>query len=262
MEILGYILAVFVGISSGLIGAGGSILALPILVYLFGVKAAETAPTYSLFVVGLSSFMGAILKKKQGLVNFKIVVIFGVPTVISIFITRFFIVPMIPDVITSIGGFVITKRLLVMCLFACLMILASYFMIRKHEHDAPLTINHLFSFIAGLITGFLSGLVGVGGGFIMVSALIKLGNLTMKTAIGTSLAIISLNSAVGFAASSNHVFINWQLLLIFSVLAIGGIVIGNYFSNRVKSGILKKGFGWFILLTGIFIIVKEIIIKK
>lgn len=261
MEILGYILAIFVGLSSGLIGAGGSILALPILVYLFGVEAAETAPAYSLFVVGVSSVIGAFLKHNQGHVNFKTILFFGTPTVIAIFVTRYFIVPIIPDEILNINQFILTKRILVMGLFACLMIFAAYFMIRKSISDESVKINHLFNFSGGLFTGFLSGLVGAGGGFIMIPALIKIGNLTVQMAIGTSLAIIALNSMVGFAASINHLFIDWKLLLTFSSLSIIGIVIGNHFSKKVKSEILKKGFGWFILLTGIFILVKELIIK-
>ncbi len=262
MEILGYILAIFVGLSSGLMGAGGSILALPILVYLFGVEASETAPAYSLFVVGLSSVIGASLKYKQGLVNFKMVLFFGAPTVIGIFVTRFYIVPSIPDEIFTVNNFVVTKRIIVMGLFAFLMMVASYFMIHKDVSEEHVKLNHIFNFGGGLFTGFLSGLVGAGGGFIMIPVLIKIGKLTIKTAIGTSLAIIALNSVVGFIASSNHVFIDWSLLLVFSGLSIVGIVMGNYYSKRVKSEILKRGFGWFILFTGIFILVKELIIKN
>lgn len=262
MEILGYILAIFVGISVGMIGAGGSILALPILVYLFSIEASETAPAYSLFVVGLSSLIGASLKYKQGLVNFKMVLFFGVPTVIAIFITRFYIVPVIPDEIFSISHFVFTKRILVMGLFSCLMMLASYFMIRKEVSSVPTELNQVLNFGGGLFTGLLSGLVGAGGGFIMIPALIKIGNLTVKMAIGTSLAIIALNSIVGFTASTVHIFIDWKLLLIFSGLSIIGIVIGNHYSKKVNSETLKKGFGWFILLTGIVILIKELILNN
>jgi uncharacterized membrane protein YfcA len=261
LEILGYILAIFVGISIGLIGAGGSILALPILVYLFGVEASEIAPTYSLFVVGICSIIGASMRHKQGLINFKTVLFFGAPTVLAIFITRYFIVPIIPDELFTIHHFILTKRILVLGMFGLLMILASYFMIRKRVSDTPVKINQVLNFGGGLFTGFLSGLVGAGGGFIMIPALIKIGNLTIKMAIGTSLAIIALNSIVGFAASINHLFIDWKLLLTFSGLSIIGIVIGNHFSKKVNSETLKKSFGWFILLTGIFILVKELIFK-
>lgn len=262
MEILGYILATFVGLSSGLIGAGGSILALPILVYLFGIEAAETAPAYSLFIVGISSVIGAFLKYNQGQVNFKTILFFGTPTVIAIFVTRYFIVPVIPDELLNINQFILTKRILVMGLFGCLMIFAAYFMIRKKISDEPVKINHLFNFSGGLFTGFLSGLVGAGGGFIMVPALIKIGNLTIKTAIGTSLAIIAINSTVGFLASIKHVNVDWKLLLIFTSLSMVGIVLGNYLSKKINSENLKKGFGWFILLVGICILIKELIINN
>ena len=261
MEILGYILAIFVGISIGLIGAGGSILALPILVYLFGIEAAETAPAYSLFVVGICSIIGAYMRHKQGLVNFKTVLFFGAPTVLAIFITRYFVIPIIPHELFTINHFIFTIRILVMGMFALLMILASYFMILKPVSDTPVKVNQILNFGGGVFTGFLSGLVGAGGGFIMIPALIKIGNLTVQMAIGTSLAIIALNSMVGFAASTSHIFIDWKLLLTFSSLSIIGIVIGNHFSKKVKSETLKKGFGWFILLTGIFILVKELFLN-
>lgn len=261
MEILGYILAIFVGISIGMIGAGGSILALPILVYLFGVEASETAPAYSLFVVGVCSVIGAYMRHKQGLVNYKTVLFFGAPTVLAIFITRYYLVPIIPYELFSINHFIFTKRILVLGMFGWLMILASFFMIRKRVSDTPVKINQILNFGGGLFTGFLSGLVGAGGGFIMIPVLIKVGNLTIKTAVGTSLAIIALNSTVGFVASVKHIDIDWKLLLIFTSLSIGGIIIGNHYSKKVNSETLKKGFGWFILLTGIFILVKELIIK-
>ncbi|MGE0561377.1 MAG: sulfite exporter TauE/SafE family protein [Flavobacteriales bacterium] len=262
METIGYILAILVGLSSGLIGAGGSILAMPILVYLFGVEAADTAPAYSLFVIGVSSIVGAFLKYKQGQVSFKTVLYFGTPTVLAIFVTRYFVVPVIPDEILTVYQFIFTKRILVMGLFSCLMILAAYYMVRDTVTDKPVKINQLYNFGGGLFTGFLSGLVGAGGGFIMIPALIKIGNITMKTAIGTSLTIIAINSMVGFAASYKHLDIDWMLLLTFSGLAILGIVTGNYFSKQLKAENLKKGFGYFILVVGLFILIKEFIFKN
>lgn len=261
MEILGYILAIFVGVSIGLIGAGGSILALPILVYLFGIEAAETAPAYSLFVVGVCSVIGAYLRHKQGLINFKIVLLFGVPTVLAIFVTRYFIVPIIPADVFSIGQFIVSKRLLVMGLFALLMIFSSFYMIQQKISEEPIKINTIFNFGGGFATGFLSGLVGSGGGFMIVPALIKIGNIEVKAAVATSMVIIAINTSVGFAASVSHIIIDWTLLLIFSGLAVLGIFIGNNVSKKVKPETLKKGFGWFILPTGIFILVKEIIFK-
>ena len=262
LELIGYTLAIVVGISIGLIGAGGSILALPILVYLFGVEAAETAPAYSLFIVAVSSFFGSYMKNKQGLINFKLVWSFGVPTVIAIFVTRYFVVPVIPTEVFYVGEFLVTKRLLVMGLFAALMIFASFYMMQQNISEEPVKINALFNFGSGFATGFLSGFVGSGGGFMIVPALIKIGNLGVKAAVATSMAIIAINTSVGFAASVSHVTIDWTLLLTFSALAVLGIFIGNSLSKKVNANHLKKGFGWFILITGIFILINELIIKQ
>jgi uncharacterized membrane protein YfcA len=262
LEIIGYILAIVVGLSIGIIGAGGSILALPILVYLFGVEASETAPAYSLFIVAACSLVGAYLRYKQGLINFKMVWSFGIPTVLAIFITRYYVVPIIPDEVFSIGQFIVTKRLMVMGLFAVLMILASFYMIKQQISKTPIKVNKILNFSGGLGTGFLSGFVGSGGGFMIVPALIKIGNLGVKAAVATSMGIIAINTTVGFAASVSHVEVDWMLLIIFSGLAVIGIFIGNSLSKRVNADHLKKGFGWFILITGIFILINELILKQ
>lgn len=262
LEIIGYILAIVVGLAIGIIGAGGSILALPILVYLFGVEASETAPAYSLFIVAACSLVGVYMKNKQGLINFKMVWSFGIPTVVAIFITRYFVVPIIPDEVFSIGQFIVTKRLLVMGLFAVLMIFASFYMMQQKVSSETIKINPVFSFGGAITTGFLSGFVGSGGGFMIVPALIKVGRLGVKAAVATSMGIIAINTTVGFAASVSHVVIDWTLLLIFSGLAVMGIFIGNNLSKKVNADHLKKGFGWFILITGIFILINELIIKQ
>ncbi|HRN42810.1 MAG TPA: sulfite exporter TauE/SafE family protein [Vicingus sp.] len=262
LAIIGYILAIFVGLSIGIIGAGGSILALPILVYLFGIEAAETAPAYSLFIVAVSSLFGSYMKNKQGLINFKLVWSFGIPTVIAIFITRYFVVPTIPNEVFIIGQFVVTKRLLVMSLFSVLMIIASFYMMQQNKSEKPVKVNALLNYSGGFATGFLTGFVGAGGGFMLVPALIKIGNLGVKAAVATSMVIIAINTSVGFAASIAHVTIDWMLLLTFSGLAVSGIFIGNSLSKKVNATQLKKGFGWFILLTGLFILINELFLKQ
>lgn len=262
MEILGYILAVFIGLSIGLIGAGGSILAIPILVYFLGVEAAVTAPAYSLFIVGASSFVGVLMKSKKGEVNFKTAAFFGVPTVLAIFITRKYLVPLIPETIFSIGTFELTNRVLVMGVFAIIMIAAATIMIKGRLEVKELHLhkrNHIVNFIGGLCIGSLTGLVGAGGGFIIIPALLKLGNLTMKAAIGTSLAIIFINSLFGFLGSTGTILIDWKILLPFTILAIAGILIGHFLSTKIQGSHLKKGFGWFVLIMGIYIFIKELI---
>lgn len=262
LVIIGYILAIFVGLSIGIIGAGGSILALPILVYLFGIEAAETAPAYSLFIVAVSSLFGSYMKNKQGLINFKLVWSFGIPTVIAIFVTRYFVVPAIPNEVFIIEQFVVTKRLLVMGMFSVLMIIASFYMMQQNKSEKPVKVNALLNYSGGFATGFLTGFVGAGGGFMLVPALIKIGNLGVKAAVATSMLIIAINTSVGFTASISHVTIDWMLLLTFSGLAVLGIFIGNSLSKKVNATQLKKGFGWFILLTGLFILINELFLKQ
>lgn len=264
MEIFGYILAVFIGLSTGLIGAGGSILAIPILVYCFGIEAAVTAPAYSLFIVGCASLVGVLVKAKKQEVNFKTALFFGIPTIIAIFLTRKYLVPAIPESLFAIGSFELTNRLLIMSVFAITMITASIFMIRGGVKIKTINMkkkNHVLNFMGGLCIGCLSGFVGAGGGFIIIPALIKLGNLTMKVAIGTSLAIIAMNSFFGFVGSISTTVMDWSLLSSFTLLAIAGIFIGNLLSSKVNGAQLKKGFGWFVLAMGGYILVKELFLN-
>lgn len=260
MEIIGYIAAILIGLSLGLIGGGGSILTVPILVYLLGIEAAETAPAYSLFVVGTASLIGAIIKHKQGFVDVKTAIIFGVPAIIAVYITRRFLVPEIPDEIFIRDGFVFTKRIFVMGLFAILMILASISMIKGRKEmvqDVERKFNYPLILIEGVLVGVLTGLVGAGGGFIIIPALVMLSNLPMKKAIGTSLAIIAAKSLLGFLGDLSVITIDWKLLLGFTALAVIGIFIGNQLSHKIDGSKLKKGFGWFVLVMGIIIIFKE-----
>jgi uncharacterized membrane protein YfcA len=262
MEIIGYIASVLIGLSLGLIGGGGSILTVPVLVYLFGV-APIPATAYSLFIVGSTSLVGAFPKYKQGLVSLKTAIIFGVPAIAAVYLTRAFLVPVIPDEIFTIGGFVVTKSLLVMLLFAVLMVFASVSMI-KEKKQASLKENEAQKFnyplilLEGAVVGVLTGLVGAGGGFLIIPALVLLSKLPMKQAVGTSLLIIAAKSLIGFLGDINHFTIDWKLLLIVTALAIGGIFVGNWLSHKIQGDKLKKAFGWFVLVMGIYIIVKEL----
>ncbi|WP_454046363.1 sulfite exporter TauE/SafE family protein [Chryseobacterium sp. Marseille-Q8038] len=262
MEIIGYAAAVLIGVSLGLIGGGGSILTVPVLVYLFGVEA-FLATEYSLFIVGISSLVGSFSYLKKGLVNVKIALIFGIPSVISIFLTRIYLLPLIPDEVFQIQKFTITKNIFLLLIFAGLMILASYKMIRKSTskdslHHTTHKNNVLLAAGQGSIVGILTGLVGAGGGFMIIPALVNLLKISIKTAIGTSLVIISVNSLIGFFSSVNHVKIEWKLLVSITAIAIIGIVIGSHLSKKIEGKKLKPAFGWFILMTGIYIITKEI----
>lgn len=257
-EFLGYFSAVIIGLVLGLLGGGGSILSIPILVYLFHIEPA-IAGAYSLFIVGVTSFAGAIPKYKQQLVHLKTGIVFGLPSIVSIFITRSLIVPAIPDEIIQVGNFIVTKRMLLLGLFAVLMVLASIPMIRGKRDIASHSkrFRTVLVMLEGILIGFLTGLVGAGGGFLIIPALVFMTGLQFKTAVGTSLFIISINSIAGFLGDAMHHSMNWPLLLSLTALAILGIMIGNNYSKKISGIRLRMAFGWFTLVTGVYIIVRE-----
>jgi uncharacterized protein len=260
-EIIGYLSAIIVGVVLGLLGGGGSILSIPILVYLFHIEPA-IAGAYSLFIVGVTSFVGAIPKYKQHLVHLKTGLVFGLPSILSIFLTRSLIVPAIPDEVFQIGSFMVTKRMLLLGVFAILMVLASVPMIRGKREivSDSRRFRTVLVVLEGVLIGFLTGLVGAGGGFLIIPALVFLTGLHFKTAVGTSLFIISINSLSGFIGDAIHHQMNWPLLLSLTALAILGILIGNNYSRKISGIRLRMAFGWFTLVTGAYIILREIIL--
>lgn len=263
MEILGFILAAIVGISLGLIGSGGSILTVPILVYVLGTDPV-LATAYSLFIVGITSLVGGAQSAIQKRVDFKTVLIFGIPSVATVYATRMWLVPMIPQELFSIGSLEITKPIALMLLFALVMILASVSMIRPGKNidageDVPLTYNYPLILLEGAGVGLLTGLVGAGGGFLIIPALVILARMPMKLAVGTSLFIIAGKSLIGFIGDlQGSQIIDWKVLGSFSAFAIVGIFIGILLSKKIPGDRLKKAFGWFVLIMGIYIIIKEI----
>lgn len=261
MEIAGYIASLVIGISLGLIGGGGSILTVPVLVYLFNVEPI-LATAYSLFIVGFSSLVGAFPKYRQGMVNLKTALIFGIPSIAAVFATRKFIVPLIPVEVFTIGEFVVTRNILMMLLFAVLMVFASVSMIREKsgndEEPAVQKFNYPLILLEGAVVGMLTGLVGAGGGFLIIPALVLLSKLPMKQAVGTSLLIIAAKSLIGFTGDLSHFSMDWKLLLVVTTLAVAGIFVGNALNRKIDGDKLKKGFGWFVLVMGIYIIIKEI----
>lgn len=264
MEILGYFLAALVGVSLGLIGSGGSILTVPILVYVLGVNPV-LATAYSLFIVGSTALVGGVQSALQKKVDFKTVLIFGIPSIAAVYATRMWLVPLIPKELFSIGSLVITKSIALMLLFAVVMILASISMIRsgkkkaEAEADAPMKYNYPMILLEGAVVGLLTGLVGAGGGFLIIPALVLLAKMPMKLAVGTSLFIIAAKSLIGFIGDlQGSQVIDWKLLGSFTAFAIAGIFIGIFLSKKISGDKLKKAFGWFVLVMGIYIIIKEI----
>lgn len=263
MEILGYALAALVGISLGLIGSGGSILTVPILVYIMGVDPV-LATAYSLFIVGSTALVGgiqnAILKK----VDFKTAIIFGVPSIAAVYATRLWLVPFIPNEIATIGSLVLTKPLLLMLLFAVVMIMASVSMIssggkKQAEELQPMQYNYPLILVEGGVVGVLTGLVGAGGGFLIIPALVLLAKMPMKLAVGTSLFIIAAKSLMGFVGDlQGDETIDWFLLGMFTAASVAGIFIGSHLAKSIPGEKLKTSFGWFVLVMGVYIIVKEL----
>lgn len=262
MEVFGYIASLAIGISLGLIGGGGSILTVPVLVYLFGVQPV-IATAYSLFIVGSTSLVGSYPKYKMGEINIKTALIFGIPSILAVYATRLWIVPAIPNDIMTIGSLTITKSLLTMLLFAVLMVFASISMIRNKKEpiakeEEKQAFNYPLILVEGAVVGVLTGFVGAGGGFLIIPALVLLSKLPMKQAVGTSLIIIAAKSLIGFTGDLGGEKMDWTLLLTVSSLAIAGIFIGNFLSKKINANSLQKSFGWFVLIMGIYIIVKEI----
>ena len=266
MEVAGYIASLLIGVSLGLIGGGGSILTVPVLVYLFGVDAV-LATGYSLFVVGATSLVGGIRAHLKKLVDVKTAIVFAIPSFTAVFLTRRYIVPAIPEELFQVGDVVITKQIGVMIFFALIMVAAALSMILSKKEKKDLKahekmLNLKLIVLEGIIVGVITGLVGAGGGFLIIPALVLFAKLPMKTAVGTSLAIIAAKSLIGFlgdlGANQN---IDWVFLLTVTIIAIGGIFIGSYLSTKIDGKKLKSGFGWFVLIMAVYIVIKELFLK-
>ncbi|MEL0026645.1 MAG: sulfite exporter TauE/SafE family protein [Schleiferiaceae bacterium] len=266
MDIIGYVASIFIGISLGLIGGGGSILTVPVLVYLFGISA-ELSTAYSLFIVGTTALVGGIRNATLGNVNYKTAVVFTIPAFIAVYATRAYLVPAIPAEILTIGEFVLTKDMAIMIFFAIVMLAASVSMIRNKRKDgeegeveAEPQFNVPAIIAEGAVVGVLTGIVGAGGGFLIIPALVLFAKIPMKKAVGTSLLIIAAKSLIGFIGDVQRpdLEIDWNLLLSVTAIAVVGIFIGIYLAKFIDGKKLKKGFGWFVLLMAVYIIGKQL----
>lgn len=256
-------MATIVGISLGLIGSGGSILAVPILVYVMGVSPVLST-AYSLFIVGITALVGGVQSAMQKTVDFKTVFIFGIPSIVAVYATRMWLMPVIPHELFSIGSLVVTKPIALMLLFALVMIIASVSMImpdtkKETNENSNISYNYPMILLEGTVVGVLTGLVGAGGGFLIIPALVLLARMPMKLAVGTSLFIIAAKSLIGFIGDlQGNQVIDWKLLGGFTAFAVAGIFIGIILSKKMPGEKLKKAFGWFVLIMGGYIIIKEI----
>lgn len=266
LEILGYICSILIGISLGLIGSGGSILTVPVLVYLMNIDPVQ-ATAYSLFVVGCAALVGALKFMRRSEVDYKTGILFAIPSFIAVFITRKYIVPAIPEHIITIGNLPITKDVFIMLAFAVMMMAAAIAMIRPARRYYPIGDDQVAPYknsliiVEGFVVGILTGLVGAGGGFLIIPALVLLAKVPMKKAIGTSLMIIAAKSLIGFLGDvSERPSINWEFLSIFTLFSIGGIFIGMILIRFIPGGRLKRVFGWFVFLMAFYIIGKELLL--
>ena len=257
--IIGYILAGCIGLSLGLIGGGGSILAVPILIYVMGV-APKAAIAMSLIIVGIVSLIGAIPHSLQGNVNLKTAAIFAPAAMIGAYLGA------------RLAAFsFITETFQLIC-FGLVMVIASVLMIgksgklsksheviytKKCDSSSPHQSHWLAIPLEGLGVGILTGFVGVGGGFAIIPALVLLGGIPMKEVIGTSLLIIAFKSATGFLGYLSQVQLNWNLVISFTIAASFGTLAGAYLTRFIDAKNLQKGFGYFVLAVAVFILIKR-----
>jgi uncharacterized membrane protein YfcA len=265
MFIFSLILAFFVGIILGLVGSGGSVLTMPILVYLLGFQTV-LATSYSLFIVGTASLIGAISYLRSSQVDVKMALLFGVPSIIGVYITRALILPVLPEVLFTLGKHEIKLDLFIMLLFAALMLLASISMIRSgSEFDSiggekRTRMKYMLVLTEGVAVGAITGLVGAGGGFLIIPFLVLMSGMEMKKAVGTSLLIIAAKSLIGFMGDvQSDLQLDLIFLLSFTSATSIGILGGSVLSERISAPHLKSGFGWFILVFACLILLKEIL---
>ena len=266
LEILGFFSALIIGISLGLIGGGGSILAVPVLAYLFSVNE-KVATAYSLFIVGASALVGGLKQHLKGYVDWRTAVVFGLPAIVGVSVVRRFVVPALPEVLFNIDDFEFTRRMGMFGLFAILMIPAAFSMLKtrkekKQKGDGTVKYNYPLIIGEGLLVGGITGMIGAGGGFLIIPALVILANVEMKVAVGTSLIIIAFKSLLGFfIGDALTMEIDWMFLTVFTLISFVGIFIGSYLSNFIDGNKLKKGFGYFIFVMAIFIFYMEFFVN-
>lgn len=258
MQIIGYLAAIVMGGMLGTLGGGGSILTVPILVYLFGL-APMTATGYSLLVVGLSALIGMVGHLRAGRIRLIPGLQFALPAIVGVSLVRQWLLPAMPKVMLQAGGFVLSRDMAMMGLFALAMVLSAWSMLRKGPPADESERSASAVLLAGLgfATGVFAGFIGAGGGFIIVPVLVALAGLPIEQAIGTSLLIIALQSLSGFVADlSAHPAPDWLLLGGFTLLAGVGVLAGTRFAGRIPSQRLKPTFGWFVLGMGVLILIK------
>ncbi|WP_313373944.1 sulfite exporter TauE/SafE family protein [Chishuiella sp.] len=264
IEFFGFVGAFFIGLILGVLGGGGSIMAVPILAYIFHFDE-RIATAYSLCIVGSTGLIGGIKQAMQKMIDWKVVIQFGIPAVIGITLVRAFLIPALPSDIITINDFTVTRRMAMFGLFAFLMVFAAISMLKGRKEDISKLQkpkSNITLLIQGLFIGSLTGMVGAGGGFLIVPALVMVAKLDMKKASATSLIIIAINSLIGFLiGDALHIKIDWNFLSIFIGISILGIIVGTYINKYLPIKFLKKTFAYFIIVMAIFMFIEEFIIQ-
>ena len=262
IELLGFLSAFFIGLVLGILGGGGSILTVPVLVYIFSLNPV-TASAYSLFVVGVSGLGGVIRNLNRGLIDYKVGIVYAIPSFIAVYITRKFLIPELPEILFELGNQQVSRDLGLMLFFAIIMLYVAITMIKQKEkiNPEPQVKSHSIPILGfqGFTVGILTGIIGAGGGFLIIPALVFFAKLSMKSAVATSLFIIALKSLIGFIGDVENIQIDWGFLLIFTSISVLGLLFGSFLSKFINDKKLKRMFGWFVLFMGIFIIIIELI---
>ena len=260
----GLFCTMLMGITLGVFGAGGSILTVPILVFLMS-ETAEHATAYSLFIVGVTALIGALSYYKEKLICFKIGLIFGLSALAGVYLVRFFLMPAIPDSILHIGTWELTKNGLILSVFSVVMIMAAYTMIKPTRlspelEDKEKRLSFPLIALEALVVGGVTGFVGAGGGFLIIPALVVIAGLGMKQAVGTSLMIIAIKSILGFMGDIQiGMKVDWGLLLEVTGLAILGIIVGGLVARKIDGNKLRPAFGYFVFIMGIGMLMQAFI---
>jgi uncharacterized membrane protein YfcA len=262
IELLGFLSAFFIGLVLGILGGGGSILTVPVLVYIFSLNPV-IASAYSLFVVGVSGLGGVIRNLNRGLINYKVGIIYAIPSFIAVYITRKYLIPELPEILFEFGNQQVSRDLGLMLFFAIIMLYVAITMIKQKKKmtPEPQVKSHSIPILGfqGFTVGILTGIIGAGGGFLIIPALVFFAKLSMKSAVATSLFIIALKSLIGFIGDVENIQIDWSFLLIFTSISVLGLLFGTFLSKFINDKKLKRMFGWFVLFMGIFIIIIELI---
>jgi uncharacterized membrane protein YfcA len=259
MIVIGYFLSILIGLSLGLMGGGGSILTVPLLVYFFHIEPLLAA-SYSLLIVGFTSLIGITPYIKDKNIDFKSVLLFGIPSIITVYCTKYFLVPLIPEQVLIASAISLERDFMVLLFFSGILLFSAISMIRKKvsaHQETKFSIGKLL--LQGAITGFITGLIGIGGGFLIIPVLVKVCQIPMKKAVGTSLVIIVLNAIIGLLAVQNFSSFNFELVVSILFFALLGMIIGVRLSREIDGDKLKVFFGWFVLVMGVLILVIELI---